>query len=301
MMQIYPDYEEVYFLEILSELDKILPDDGDVGERWNNYRSKFIIPIDKLDTIFTTAINEGRKRTLKNITLPLNENFIVEYVTNEPWGAYNWYKGNNFSVIQMNTDLPIYIDRAIDLACHEGYPGHHVFNSMLEENLLKKKGWVEFYIYQLFSPMSLIAEGTANYGIDVAFPGKERINFEKNVLFPLAGLNPEDADEYYQILEKVNMLSFARNEGAKRYYSGEFDKNQFRDWLMKYNLSSEERAIKSIDFIDKYGSYIINYNYGLDLCRNYIEDNEGTSNNPDKRWELFKDLISNPYLPSDLK
>jgi len=75
-----------------------------------------------------TAIEEGRKRTLKYIPLPKEENFVVEYVKNKPWGAYNWYKGNSFSVIQVNTDLPVYIDRAIDLACHEGYPGHHVYN-----------------------------------------------------------------------------------------------------------------------------------------------------------------------------
>ena len=37
----------------------------------------------------------------------------------------------------MNTDLPIYIDRAIDLACHEGYPGHHVYNVLLEKNLVR--------------------------------------------------------------------------------------------------------------------------------------------------------------------
>ena len=31
-------------------------------------------------------------------------------MTNKPWGGYDWYKGNFHSVIQVNTDLPIYID-----------------------------------------------------------------------------------------------------------------------------------------------------------------------------------------------
>ena len=35
----------------------------------------------------------------------------------------------------MNVELPIYIDRAVDLACHEGYPGHHVYNALLEQEL----------------------------------------------------------------------------------------------------------------------------------------------------------------------
>ena len=72
----------------------------------------------------------------------------------------------------MNTDLPIFIDRAIDLACHEGYPGHHVYNALLEKNLMRDRGGSEFSVYALFSPQSLIAEGTANYGIEVAFLGR---------------------------------------------------------------------------------------------------------------------------------
>ena len=38
--------------------------------------------------------------------LPANENFVVEYVTKQVWSAYNWYKGNAQSLIQVNTDFP---------------------------------------------------------------------------------------------------------------------------------------------------------------------------------------------------
>ena len=78
---------------------------------------------------------DRQKLLAAHIKLPPAENFTVEYVTNKPWGGYNWYKGNYRSVIQVNTDLPIYVDRAIDLAAHEGYPGHHVYNALLEKNL----------------------------------------------------------------------------------------------------------------------------------------------------------------------
>jgi len=54
--------------------------------------------------------------------------------------------------------------------------------------------------------MSLIAEATANYGIDVAFPGIERENFEKNVLMPLAGLNNADADLYFKVRKAKKVL-----------------------------------------------------------------------------------------------
>jgi len=296
-----PHYEQDHFKGILSQLDKLLPGEGAITKRYDGYRKQFIIPEYLLDTVFQTAINEGRNRTLKHINLPANESFRVEYVKNKPWGAYNWYKGNNFSVIQVNTDLPVYIERAVDLACHEGYPGHHVYNLLLEQNLLRKNNWVEFYVYPLFSPTSLIAEGTANYGIEVAFPGDDRIKFEKEVLFPLAGLDPNKADNYYKILELVEQLNYARNEASRKYYDGQFSKEQLKEWLVKYCLNSPERADKSIDFINTYGSYIINYNYGEELCRNYIENAGGTKQNPDKRWELFIELISKPYTASEIQ
>ena len=157
-------------------------------QRYEEWRKPFVIPKEKLDTVFQLAIKECRARTLAHVALPPNESFTVEYVTNKPWGGYNWYKGNFHSVIQVNTDLPIFIDRAVDLAAHEGYPGHHVYNSLLEKNLVRDRGWVEFSVYPLFSPQSLVAEGTANFGRDVAFPTKtERMKFEKEVLFPAAG------------------------------------------------------------------------------------------------------------------
>src|SRR5262245_7662616 len=164
-----PTYPESHFQQILDTLEKRFPGTGPLVERYDAFRRSFVIPREKLDTVFQTAINACRARTLKHITLPSSEQFTVEYVTNKSWSGYNWYQGNYRSVIQVNTDLPIYIDRAIDLACHEGYPGHHVYNALLEKNLVRDRGWVEFSVYALFSPQSLIAEGTANYGIEVAF------------------------------------------------------------------------------------------------------------------------------------
>ena len=155
---------------MLDDLERRLPGKGPLIDRVDAFRQQFVIPRDRLGTVFDLAIAECRRRTLPHIELPATESFTVEYVTGKSWSGYNWYQGNYRSVIQVNTDLPIYIDRAIDLACHEGYPGHHVYNALLEKNLMRERGWPEFSIYALFSPQSLIAEGTANYGIEVAFP-----------------------------------------------------------------------------------------------------------------------------------
>jgi len=295
-----PTYPESHFQEIISEMDKILSGRGSVTERYEEFKKEFIIPKDKLDSVFQAAIVECRKRTKQHIDLPANESFTIEYVNNKPWSGYNWYKGNGFSLIQMNTDLPIYIDRAVDLAAHEGYPGHHVYNSILDTILYRKYGWIEASVYALFSPQSLIAEGTANFGIEVVLPGTERVEFEKKNLFPLAGMDTNKAEKYYKVHELFLKLAYAGNEAARGYLDGTMTRDETAEWLVKYALMSPDRAQQRTRFFDTYRSYVINYNLGQDLVKQYIEKLGGTPDKPQKRWEEFKKLISSPRLPSGL-
>ena len=54
----------------LAELDALLPGEGDINTRLNDFKSQFVIPIDKLDTVFVAAIDEARKRTKEYVNLP---------------------------------------------------------------------------------------------------------------------------------------------------------------------------------------------------------------------------------------
>ena len=293
-----PVHTEQHFRDIVSRLDGALPGRGPVPERYVSYRNQFAIPPARVDAVVQAAIAAGRERTALHIPLPPNESFVVEYVTDKPWSGYNWYQGGYRSVIQVNTSLPIYIDRAIDLACHEGYPGHHVYNALLERTLVRERGWLEFTVYPLFSPQSLIAEGTANYGIELALPGAERNAFERDVLFPLAGLPPSSVDEYYAIQTLVRELSYAGNEAARRYLDGQIDATAAAEWLERYALMAPTAARQRIRFFDKYRSYVINYNLGQDLVRAYVERMAGPD--ADRRWDVFAELLASPTLPSSL-
>jgi hypothetical protein len=296
-----PTHPASHFQAILDKLESRFPGQGPLLARYDAWRRPFVIPHEKLDAVFQIAIKACRERTAKHMALPPSERFTVEYVTNKSWSGYNWYQGDYRSLIQVNTDLPIYIDRAIDLACHEGYPGHHVYNALLEKHLVRDRGWVEFSVYPLFSPQSLIAEGTANFGIEVAFPGNERVDFERTVLFPAAGLDPSKAAEYYQVQELVEQLAYAGNEAARQYLDGKIDAAAAAAWLERYALYTPDRAKQRVRFIDQYRSYVINYNLGKDMVCRYIESQGGTAQNPQQRWVLFEKLLSSPRLPSDLK
>jgi hypothetical protein len=287
-----PTNTEQYFQNLIDALSRELPGSGPITERLEAFRRNFVIPKDRLDTVFRTAVDACR------IELPPEESFTIEYVTDKSWSGYNWYQGNYNSLIQVNTDLPIYIDRAIDLACHEGYPGHHVYNVLLEKNLVKDRRWIEYTVYPLFSPQSLIAEGSANYGIDIAFPGNERVEYERSTLFPLAGLDASRAAQYYRVQELAQKTTYAGNEAARRYLNGQITAEQAAEWMNKYALMSPERAKQRIRFIDQYRSYVINYNLGKDMVGRYVEQKAG--DNDRKRWDVFEELLSTPRLPSSL-
>ncbi len=295
-----PKHGADYFEGLLQDLDSALPGSGPVPARLNRFREQYIIPKHLIDKVFQAAIAECKNLSVRYIPLPAGERFQIEYVADKPWSGYNWYKGNFFSLIQINTDLPIYIDRAVDLACHEGYPGHHVYNVLLESEWVKKRNRVEFTVYPLFSPQSLIAEGTANYGVELTFPGEERAAFESSALFPVCGFSPSDAEAYYHIHALTQKLAYAGNEAARGYLDKTMDRETVIGWLTDYSLFTRERAEQRIRFFDAYRSYVINYNLGFDLVRNYINRETKTENHAGACWKIFHRLLTNPVCPSHL-
>ena len=283
---------------ILARLESGIPGTGPLATRVDAFNERFVIPKERLKPVFDAAIAECRKRTAEYMTLPKDESFVMEFVTGKPWSGYNYYQGKYKSLIQINTDLPIRISRAVDLGCHEGYPGHHVLNLMIESKLYRGKNWSEFSVNPLYSPQSVISEGSANYGIDLAFSPTERLQFERDVLYPLAGLDPNTAEAFWKLQQATDALSGARLTIAKLYLDGDIDRSQALTLTEKYLLVSPERAAQSVGFTDHYRSYVINYGWGKELVKGYVE-----RGNPDKneRWRRMEKILSEPVLPADLQ
>ena len=282
---------------VIADIDRLVPGSGPLAERVEAFQSRFVIPTDRLEAVMRAAIDECRRRTLAHIALPRGEHFTLEFVAGRSWSGYNWYQGNYRSLIQVNTDLPVRLSRAVDLGCHEGYPGHHAFNALLEQKLARGRGWIEYMVYPLYSPQSFIAEGSANYGIDLAFPGDERLQFETRTLYPLAGLPIARAADYVALQREMKTLSGARFTIARDYLEGRIDREQAIALTQRYQLVSRARAEQSIAFTDQYRTYVINYGLGEEMVSRFIE-----SAGPDSsaRWALMERILSEPTLPSDL-
>jgi hypothetical protein len=282
---------------VLKRIEALVPGSGPLADRVDAFQDAFTLPKERLKPVFDAAIAECKRRTAQHIAMPAGESFDLEFVTGKSWSGYNYYKGGYHSLIQVNTDLPIRISRAVDLGCHEGYPGHHALNMLLEQKLTRERGWIEFSVYPLYSPQSLIAEGSANYGIDLAFPGPERLAFETAALYPLAGIPTAKAGDYLALLHAMRDLAGARFTIARDFLEGRVDRAQAVALTQKYQLVSKARAEQSIDFTTQYRSYVINYGLGQDMVQAHIE-RAGTD--PAARWAAMERVISEPTLPADL-
>ena len=81
---------------------------------------------------------------------------------------------------------------------------------------------------------------------------------------------------------------------------GKWSGKETLEWLEHISLMSPERAEQRLKFIQKYRSYVINYNLGEELVKSYIEKNGGDENHSKKKWDLFKYLLTTPETPSGL-
>lgn len=294
-----PDPGDAELQARLARIDVLLPGPGPLAQRYNSYLERFAIPAERLEAVMHAAIDEARRRTQRHIGLPDGESFELVLVRDKPWSAYNWYQGNYRSRIEINTDLPVTAMRAIELAVHEGYPGHHVYNSLLERALVRGRGWIEYSIYPLYSPQSLVAEGSADYAIDLAFPPDQRTAFLREVLFPLAGLDPAEAQRYVEITEAADVIGLATIVAARAFIDGQADETQTRLRMQTTALASEARAAQRVSFFRSYRSYIVNYALGELLVADYVAARAG--DDVARRWRVFEELLSSPRLPSDLR
>lgn len=291
-----PSFPVEHYDAVLQELDALLPGEGELHERVNAFDKQFHIPADTYEAVVRAGIEECRTRTLQKMQLPEGEEFVLELVSGNPWGAYNWYQGGYQGLIQVETSRPLSLFSSTRLGCHEGYPGHHTFSSLLEQEYLQKRGWIEFSVLPLYSPMAVIFEGSGNFAEKVAFPGPAKTKFVREVIAPIAGIEDADFDAYLQIGAARTGLRYARIEAARNYLDGTWDKQQTETWMRTYGLTPPENIESAFGFFDRYRAYVINYVLGEDLVADYVREQNPDADN-DGDWEALAKLLSYPPAP----
>jgi hypothetical protein len=273
------DVDRRAFADTDAELDRMLPGDGTLGLRYAAYERRFVIPSNRLPAVMTRAIDGCRRATLGHLSLPAGEQAAVEYVRGTPWSAFTRYEGRGRSRIQINTDFDLTVDRALQLACHEAYPGHHAINSLIDARFVDARHLIEYTVQPMFSPQSLRTEGAATFAAELAFPGESRLVFERDALFPLAGLDPSEAGEYVRISRLVDALRGRQLDVARRYLDGDLEFARAARELEEGALMPSADA--TLKFFNEFRTYTVAYTVGRDAVARSVA---GT----DDRWKAYE-------------
>jgi hypothetical protein len=244
------------------DLDQLLPGKGSPAQRYAAFDHQFVIPEDKVATVFEQSLQACRERTLRHLPLPAGESAKIEYVVDRPWNAYSRYQGHYHSLIQVNADFALTVDRALALACHEGYPGHHAYNTLQDAQLVQHEGRKELMVQPAFSPQSLVSEALATYAVEVAFPGDERLAFERDVLLPLMGLHHADIEKYLRVNRLVDQLAMEEPAIARDYLDGKLEWARAASALEDRGLMAHTDA--TIKYLNEFRTYMLTYTIGAE-------------------------------------
>jgi hypothetical protein len=286
-VQVPAQYDQRRLAHIRSQIDALLPGQGGLAERYSSFDQRFTVPPDRLPVVMNRALQGCRERTLAHMNLPPGESVSVEYVHGKPWSAFSRYLGNFHSLIQINADFGLTVDQLLQLACHEGYPGHHAYNSLRELQLVREHHLTEFMVQPTFSPQSLASEAAATFAIELAFPEPERTRFERDELFPLAGLDTRKAELYGRVERLVEALHPAEPVIARDYLDGNLEFVRAAWALEAQVLMVHSDA--TLKYINEYRSYLTAYTLGRDMVADAVDDQPGRP--AAARWQRFEQEI----------
>ena len=289
-----------------TEIDKLIEDfkeaykvNGSIDERMKVLRERRKVPEDKVYPFFKKALTITKMKTqeLFRDLLPINERIILELVKNTnnneaKWSYYEWYLGNFCSRIEINPKFNVYWTTFLSAAAHEGYPGHHMNFAIHEQKLYQELNQFEHSILLLKSPKLLICEGIADLAANVLFSYREQA--EISLQFCLNGTNQDN-------LENLTMQNRVKANYSLLWYDiayhALFDKWS-EEKLIQHATNFEILSQKNIKNIIKlisdpaHSTTGFLYNLGSNLIKNKYGEFPSVKN--------FRNLLLNPFLPSDL-
>lgn len=271
--------------QTLADLEALVPGRGTLTERVDDFDRSFLIPDARLPLVFERAMEECRARTIAQIALPADEAITIGYVRHEPWSGFSHYLGQGRSRVDVNVSLPLTIDRALELACHEGYPGHHVHNTLRDARLVQARGWREFSVMPVFSPESFASEAAASLATRMVFSDPDRLAFERDVLFPLAGRDAGDADRYLRVARLRERLEDDIAVIVARYLFGDLDVVE-AGWALR-DQALMKHPLATLQFVNQYRGYSLAYTLG----KAQLDGRLGHTVAPRTRWSNLLRLI----------
>jgi hypothetical protein len=272
-----------------EELDAALPGPGTVAERYQAWREGDGLQGEALAGVTETLASDFRARTESLAGLPAGESVEIEYVSDEPWAAFNYYLGELRSRVAVNTDVSLTPTFLTELVAHETYPGHHTERAWKEELLVRERDQPEETILLIGTPQSLIAEGIASLAPEILLGDEEHEVTASHVSGTGVAYDPEVSRAVTQA--RIPLTDVPGNVAFLLHADG-VSVDDAEAYLRRWALTSEKRAKQSLRFATDpvWRTYGTTYTDGYRLCRDWVGGDP----------ERFKRLLTEELTPADL-
>lgn len=273
----------------LAAIDTELSGRGSVRARMASLRRRLVIPAEKRQAVFETALAECRRRTLANWALTPEEGIDLVW-TRDVDAAWHSFDGNGRSTLQVNPLAIATIDQPLEVACHETYPGHHAQFVVFEAAAGTAGLPLEDRLVLLRSPVSALREAAAVNAVDLAFPGEERLRFERDVLFPLAGLDAADADLLHRLRPLLKRVAQAIPLIIQEHEDRELSDAEAINRLQSEALVASPRALFA--FAHEVGALVAGYTIlNAELAFRLDQTDDKAESDP---WSQLRAWLENP-------
>jgi hypothetical protein len=241
-------------------LEQELPGPGTLTERVTRFRSRFVVPHRRREAVLRLALDQCRAATAETMPLPADETVELALVDGLPWDAHARYLGDHRTRVEVNASRPLDLARALRVACHEGYAGHHAQYIWTADELVGARGWLEYALVPGFGPDLLLAEGAAEAGADLAMPFERRVAVYHDHLAPAAGLPLTDVDRLARIEVHLTALEPLIGDIARDYLDNRIHTTEAIERLSRDALVADAEAF--VTFIERRRSRVLAYAAG---------------------------------------
>ncbi|MGY1825674.1 DUF885 domain-containing protein [Blastococcus sp. SYSU DS0541] len=284
--------DEATYAAAHAELDRLLPGDGTLADRYAAHRRREECPPDRLERAVQALSSALRDRVRGQYGLPEVETVRYEVVTDKPWSGFNYYEGGYRSRVAINADLPHRLSQLAHLVAHESYPGHHTEHCRKEQGLVERSGHTEHTVFLVNTPECLMAEGLADLGVPAAI-GEGWGVWSEEILGDL-GLRFDGALAE-RIAVAAGPLNRVRQDAAVLLHDRGADADEVAAHLQRWALVSPERARQQIRFLTDplWRAYISTYVEGFDLLTRWLDARPAGQPVADR----FVRLLDEPLTP----
>ena len=246
----------------LAEIGALLPGKGTLAERVSDLRRRIQVPSEIKREVFEAALAACKNVSASVFSLPAQEAVEIRmsvFGQHQGWDGLADHTGDYHTEIWINEEVPLDVSRALRLACHEGYPGHHVQHVLIDQ-LFESRQWIELRLTPAFGRHLLLSEGAAEVAAELAFPADRRAALYRDTLFPAAQIDDVDADVLVKVEDLQRELLPVVTDVARAYLASSITEARARERLASEALVADAGVM--LAFIERQRARALVYGEG---------------------------------------